>query len=60
MENNKYTLEELDALEKKFDIPEETVICPRCGRKLIFSKFNSSCEVKCETPGCLHDVIRGI
>lgn len=56
----KYTEAECKALDRKFEHPEETVICPRCGKNLQYKECRWSSEVKCETAGCLHDAIRGI
>ena len=40
--------------------PEKIVICPRCGKKLIYKTFGNSSEVECETENCLYTAIRGI
>lgn len=56
----KYTEAECKALDRKFAHPEETVICPRCGKNLRYKAQNGSRMVKCETEGCLRDGIRGI
>ena len=56
----KYNERELAALDKKFEKPDSEVICPRCGKTLIHTQRGNSCEVKCESEGCLHDAIRGL
>lgn len=56
----KYTKEELKALNTKFENPDKEVICPRCGKILIYKSAGNSCEVRCETPKCLYDAIRGV
>ena len=56
----KYTETECKALDRKFERPEETVICPRCGGHLEYRANHGSCIVECETRGCLRDAIRGI
>ena len=60
MENRKYSTEEMDAIEFKFEHPNYTVKCPRCGKLLIYKALGSSSEVRCETGGCLYDCNRGI
>ena len=57
---SKYTPEEITALTEKFETPEKSVTCPRCGKKLLFFRKGTSCEVVCETENCLEDAIRGI
>ena len=54
-----YTKAECDALDRKFSHPDETVICPRCGKLLQFKAGKWSDTVKCETEGCLCSAIRG-
>ena len=56
----KYSEKEIAALDKKFEMPDSVVICPRCGKMLIHTRHNNSCEVKCESAGCLRDAIRGL
>ena len=56
----KYTAEEIAALDKKLNNPTETVVCPRCGRNLIFKAYKSACEIKCESENCLRGIVRGI
>lgn len=55
----KYTQAECEALDRKLEHPEETVVCPRCGKSLEYTARNGSCMVKCQTDGCLRDGIRG-
>lgn len=55
----KYSEKELDALEKKAMSPNDVVVCPRCGKKLIISKFGNSYEVKCESENCIKETVRG-
>ena len=55
-----YNEQEIKALDRKFEHPDEVVICPRCGGQLEYQSRNGSCIVKCETNGCLRDAIRGI
>ena len=56
----KYSDEECRALDRKFEHPDETVVCPRCGKTLQYTESQWSSAVRCETKGCLHDAIRGI
>ena len=57
---SKYTETECRALDEKFEHPEHTVICPRCGEKLQYKKVGNSSEVKCTTDNCLYATIRGL
>ena len=57
---SKYTEMECLAIDRKFERPAETVMCPRCKKELLYREVNGSCEVICETNGCLYDAIRGI
>lgn len=56
----KFSEEELNALEKKALEPSKRVICPRCGKELIFKEFGKSYQVKCPTEGCIIENCRGI
>ncbi len=56
----KYTDEECRALDRKFEKPDEKVLCPRCGHELQYHEKNGSCWVICETDNCLYDAIRGV
>ena len=56
----KYSKDEMKALNDKFEAPEKEVKCPRCGKTLVYKSVGNSCEVRCETPNCLCDAIRGI
>ena len=55
-----FTEEEKNALREKFDNPSKDVVCPRCGKTLVYREKNGSSEVKCETPGCIHGTVRGL
>lgn len=54
------TEEEIQALDYKMEHPSEIVICPRCGKFLLFKAIGNSCEIKCETEGCLYGGSRGL
>ena len=58
--DTKYSKQEIEALDKKFEEPDSKVACPRCGKMLIHTQRGNSCEVRCESAGCLHDAIRGL
>ena len=58
--NPKYTPTELTAIEKKTTNPEEKVLCPRCGKELIFLEIGTSYSIKCPTANCLKATYRGI
>jgi len=36
------------------------ILCPRCGNQLAYDEVNASYEVECETPNCVHYIVRGI
>jgi hypothetical protein len=55
-----YTAKDNQALDTKMEHPELEVACPRCGKPLRYHEGSSYCEVRCETPDCLRDVLRGI
>ena len=55
----KYSEKELDALEKKAMSPNNVVICPRCGKEIVFTKIGNSYEVKCESENCIKETVRG-
>ncbi len=55
-----YTKEECEALRKKARNPQSKVLCPRCGKELTYRSVGNSYEVKCSTPGCIYDAVRGL
>lgn len=55
-----YTEEEWKALDEKAKFPGKKVICPRCGKELTYRAVGNSYEVKCPTPGCIYDAVRGL
>ena len=55
-----YTQADWDALREKYDHPEKTVICPRCGKEIAWVKRNAGDGVKCPTEGCLFAGVYGI
>lgn len=57
---SKYTEKEREALEQKARTPGHKVLCPRCRKELIYHEVGSSYEVKCPTPDCLYDAVRGL
>lgn len=60
MEETKYTIEDMKAIELKAMNPKEKVICPRCGKELIYQEIGYSSRTKCETDNCLIFEIRGL
>ena len=54
------TKEEREAVDRKFDNPNATVTCPRCGSELKYKEFPTAASVKCETKNCIEVNIRGI
>ena len=55
-----YTNNEILAMKKKQLNPQETVLCPRCGKELSFREVGNSCEVKCPTENCIKMTVRGL
>ena len=55
-----YSDEEIEVLTRKLEHPDEEVICPRCGNRLIYTEYNCGCKVECKTKGCIRDAIRGL
>ena len=51
---------EREALRAKERDPEETVLCPRCGKELYYHEVGNSYEVKCPTEDCIGFTVRGI
>ena len=60
MDIEEYTREEWQALDKKAMDPTAEVICPRCGNSLEYRSAGNSYEVKCQTPNCIRDSVRGL
>lgn len=56
----KYNKTESDALTRKEERPKEIVVCPRCGRKLVYKEIGNSYEIKCPTDNCLKRTVRGL
>lgn len=57
------TDEEKQAIRRKFDHPEDVIICPRCGNELdykVVGQFEQSTSVECRTMGCIHSARRGL
>lgn len=57
---SEFSLDEKKALTYKLDHPEEKVVCPRCGKLLMYKRIGKSSEARCETEGCIHGSVRGI
>lgn len=56
----KYTKKECDALDQKAAFPEKKVLCPRCGKELSYKSVGNSYSIKCPTPNCLIENVRGL
>ena len=54
------TEKEKEALYEKWDHPERKVICPRCGKELVYEERGASLYVGCKTPKCIFTGVRGI
>ncbi len=54
------TQNEYSAIENKMKNPDKRVICPRCGKELLYKRYGNSVSVKCETEGCISESIRGL
>lgn len=57
---SKYSEKEISAIDEKLCYPDKEVICPRCGKKLLYKEIGNSCRVSCETDNCLMANIHGI
>lgn len=55
-----YNIRELDALDKKIENPSQKVICPRCGKEILYKSVGNSCEARCSTNGCIKETVRGL
>lgn len=55
-----YTKEEKSALHEKEEAPQKEVLCPRCGKELIFLRKGNSYMVKCVSRGCIMLNFRGL
>lgn len=55
-----YNKIELAALDAKFNHPDKSVFCPRCGKEFSYVERGASCIVICPTENCLKDTLRGI
>ena len=55
-----YTEEEWGALHVKLYNPEQEVICPRCGKEIIYKEIGNSTSVECLTDGCIFGGLRGL
>lgn len=54
-----YTEEEF-AIMKKERNPDDIVLCPRCGKELLYISVGNSHEVKCSTDNCIKCSMRGL
>ena len=54
------TDEEKKALRDKFENPQKTVKCPRCGNEIIYEVRGNSIAVECKTPKCIFGGMRGL
>ena len=48
------------ALRTKLQHPSEKVVCPRCGREIIYEVRGNSIAVECTSKGCIYGGIRGL
>ena len=55
-----YTRIEWDALRAKLDNPEERVVCPRCGKEIVYEEIGNSISVYCQSGDCIFGGIRGL
>lgn len=58
--DSKYTKKETEALDRKFEHPDDRVICPRCGKELKYYTVGNSSAVECGTVNCLRGTCRGL
>lgn len=59
-QESQITKNEYSAIENKMKNPDKKVICPRCGKELIYKKYGNSVSVKCKTKWCVSESIRGL
>ena len=55
-----YTAEDWAALEEKLEIPDKTILCPRCGNEITYEERGNSIAVECKTEGCIFGGLRGL
>lgn len=55
-----FTEQDKEALLKKINNPNETVLCPRCKAELQHFKYYNGSKTFCPTFGCLYTSERGI
>ncbi len=60
MDSDDMEAKERAALDQKAEDPKRKVLCPRCGKELIYHAVGNSYEIKCPTPNCLHECVRGL
>ena len=56
----KFKNEYKKAINKKIAFPEKEVICPKCGKSLLYSPIGFIAEVKCPTKKCIMGNSKGI
>ena len=56
----KLSEKEKKAIQEKLDNKDKNIICPRCGKEIIYEKRGNSIAVECKTPGCIYGGIRGL
>lgn len=54
------TEKEKKALFDKWNNPDKTVLCPRCGKELVYEQRGASLFVGCKTKNCIFTGIRGL
>ena len=54
------TQNEYNAIENKTKNPDKKVICPCCGKELLYKRHGNSVSVKCETEVCISESTRGL
>ncbi len=51
---------EKSALKEKLRHPEKKVVCPRCGKEILYFKRGNSIAAECEDQTCIFGGIRGL
>ena len=51
---------EKKALQEKLKQPDKKVVCPRCGKEILYIKRGNSIAVECEDQSCIFGGIRGL
>lgn len=54
------TDKEKQAPREKFEHPEKTVLCPRCGSEVIYEVCGNSIAIECKKEKCIYGGMRSL